>query len=236
MKNEKLEWCLGFASWKLKELEKADPCPERDEDIQMWGDMKGLLEECEDWRESAEGASLERCGEETHCTCVGILRKKLAEYEKDKKETAGGKCYYCSGPINNIAGNPGEWGVKLPHRDEPGKMKVHHVKCVVEQLDDRSKAIALLREVDKWYHHNDDETYDLMAMGKAYKKIRSFLNTLNPGYVGDADKHVKELRSEWLYDTCPHCKHATTAMKMGIRAAYYVCGGCGFRLDKREGE
>lgn len=45
-----------------------------------------------------------------------------------------GDCYYCHKPINNLSGNPNEWGIPLCHKDEPGKVKDHHIGCVSERL------------------------------------------------------------------------------------------------------
>ena len=45
-----------------------------------------------------------------------------------------GVCYYCGEMTNSLAGNPGEWPVMLCHKDEPGKVKHHHTKCVMYRL------------------------------------------------------------------------------------------------------
>jgi hypothetical protein len=43
-------------------------------------------------------------------------------------------CYYCKRPCNCLAGNPGEWSIGLPHADDPGVVKWHHVSCILERL------------------------------------------------------------------------------------------------------
>ena len=52
------------------------------------------------------------------------------------KENAGHnqECYYCHKATNLYAGNPSEWPIYLSHRDEPGKIKWHHMGCVTERL------------------------------------------------------------------------------------------------------
>ena len=45
-------------------------------------------------------------------------------------------CYYCSKPINSLAGDPGEWPIVMSHPDEPGVPKFHHMSCVQDHLDD----------------------------------------------------------------------------------------------------
>lgn len=39
--------------------------------------LEAAKEELDDWRESAKRAAGEQCGDEKHCTCVGVLRKDL---------------------------------------------------------------------------------------------------------------------------------------------------------------
>jgi len=48
----------------------------------QWVDAEAELE---DWRESAERAAGEMCGDEKHCTCVPVLRAKLADGEKENR-------------------------------------------------------------------------------------------------------------------------------------------------------
>ena len=54
-----------------------------------------------------------------------------------------GNCYYCGKPVNNLAGNPSEWGIPLCHKDEPGKVKAHHIGCVSERLQ-------IIDNLDEW--------------------------------------------------------------------------------------
>ncbi len=43
-------------------------------------------------------------------------------------------CYYCGEPCSSVAGNPGKWPIPLSHRDDPGRVKWHHIGCVSERL------------------------------------------------------------------------------------------------------
>jgi hypothetical protein len=52
-----------------------------------------------------------------------------------------GMCYYCREKTNNLSGNPSMWCVMLPHKDEPGVVKPHHIGCVVERLENGWKKI-----------------------------------------------------------------------------------------------
>lgn len=47
----------------------------------------------------------------------------------------GEACYYCGKPCDALTGNASLWPVALPHKDDPGVMKWHHVKCVSERLE-----------------------------------------------------------------------------------------------------
>ena len=38
-------------------------------------------EELKDWQDSAKSAARESCGDEVHCTCVGVLRKRIKDLE-----------------------------------------------------------------------------------------------------------------------------------------------------------
>ena len=43
-------------------------------------------------------------------------------------------CYYCKEACDSLAANPGRWPIPLCHRDDPGKVKWHHIGCVSERL------------------------------------------------------------------------------------------------------
>lgn len=45
-----------------------------------------------------------------------------------------GPCYYCGELTNSLIGNPSEWPLGFPHIDDPGVVKPHHVKCVLQRL------------------------------------------------------------------------------------------------------
>ncbi len=44
-------------------------------------------------------------------------------------------CYYCGKPCNNFHGSPSKWAIPLCHRDDPGRVKFHHIGCVSALLD-----------------------------------------------------------------------------------------------------
>jgi hypothetical protein len=45
-----------------------------------------------------------------------------------------GPCYYCGRETSSIAGNPSKWPIWLPHEDEPGVSKPHHMSCILERV------------------------------------------------------------------------------------------------------
>lgn len=47
-----------------------------------------------------------------------------------------GDCYYCGKKTNSIAANPSEWCVFLCHKGDSGKVKHHHIGCVIERLNE----------------------------------------------------------------------------------------------------
>jgi hypothetical protein len=49
--------------------------------------------------------------------------------------TKDGICYYCGELTDNLSGNSSKWGIPLFHKDEPGKVKAHHIGCVMERLE-----------------------------------------------------------------------------------------------------
>lgn len=59
-----------------------------------------------------------------------VLKDKLLGHlDKD------GDCYYCGKKTNSLAMSPSEWPVFLCHADDPGKIKPHHVGCVIQRLE-----------------------------------------------------------------------------------------------------
>jgi hypothetical protein len=62
-------------------------------------------------------------------------------------------CHYCGLLTNNLAGNPGLWAIPMCHRDEPGKMKWHHIQCVsrrlIENVTDEELQNELVRRNSK---------------------------------------------------------------------------------------
>ena len=65
------------------------------------------------------------------------IKQVIATIKALKRERVDveGNCYYCNKLVNNLAGNPSEWGIPLCHSDEPGKVKPHHIGCVSDRLE-----------------------------------------------------------------------------------------------------
>lgn len=59
---------------------------------------------------------------------------RIAGVNQELLETKKYTCYYCGKETNDLSGNPGDWSIPLTHRDEPGKVKYHHISCVSERL------------------------------------------------------------------------------------------------------
>jgi hypothetical protein len=56
-------------------------------------------------------------------------------------------CYYCGELCNNFAGDPGQWSVRFPEKDDPGKMKSHHMGCLLKKLDVCKKYKQTLEDI-----------------------------------------------------------------------------------------
>lgn len=65
--------------------------------------------------------------------------EKLKEWRNEPKP--GEECWYCGSAIQDYAANPSLWPLYFPHKEEPGKVKAHHVRCVMKELN----ALADLR-------------------------------------------------------------------------------------------
>jgi len=80
----------------------------------------------------------------------------------DKKEyhplTPGkdGPCYYCGKMTRILCADPSEWPVLLPHKEEPGRQRIHHMGCVMERLEDNGALFDEIKELKK-------DKRDLMA-------------------------------------------------------------------------
>lgn len=74
------------------------------------------------------------------------LRRELVAKDEMLKGAWGHElpCYYCGNPCSCIAANPSNWPIPLCHSDEPGKVKVHHIGCVMERLVERDELRAQL--------------------------------------------------------------------------------------------
>jgi hypothetical protein len=44
-------------------------------------------------------------------------------------------CYYCGELCDNLSGDPGKWSVGYPEKEEPGKVKYHHMECLLKRLN-----------------------------------------------------------------------------------------------------
>jgi hypothetical protein len=72
-------------------------------------------------------------------TLVTQVRDLTEQHVEARLRGHGEPCYYCTKPINDLAANPGLWGIFLCHEDEPGVIKWHHVECVSNRLADLQK-------------------------------------------------------------------------------------------------
>lgn len=68
--------------------------------------------------------------------------------------TKDGDCYYCGEKTNSLTGNPNKWCVFLCYEDEPGKVKHHHIGCVMQRLNDFEK-LKELHKMQAELSHND---------------------------------------------------------------------------------
>ncbi len=68
-------------------------------------------------------------------TLIDFATKSFQAKEELDTEKVDGDCYYCQKRTNSLSCNPSEWNIPLPHKEEPGKCKPHHVGCVIERLD-----------------------------------------------------------------------------------------------------
>lgn len=92
-------------------------------------------------------------------------------------------CYYCGEPCNSLAGNPGVWPIHLTHKDDPGKVKWHHIGCVQKnlvenQVDDiKEKMIS-----DRW-----KEVKPTIAAQKIRSRLAHELDSMDelPDHVWD---------------------------------------------------
>lgn len=76
---------------------------------------------------------------------IGLLLNEIDRLiEASRFIDHDGPCYYCGEPTDSLAGNPGLWPLRFPHEDEPGKMKWHHAKCVMQKLREGAEAARLI--------------------------------------------------------------------------------------------
>ncbi len=70
----------------------------------------------------------------------------------------GVPCYYCHKPCDGLAGNPSKWPIPLTHKDDPGKVKWHHIGCVMSRLFENvwmngESLDAIYNDAMKWREH-----------------------------------------------------------------------------------
>lgn len=70
----------------------------------------------------------------------------------------GEPCYYCGEPCNSLAGDPGLWPIPLAHKDDPGCVKRHHIRCVSERLIEN---LAPSSEDGAWARWHNTSVEDL---------------------------------------------------------------------------
>jgi hypothetical protein len=101
--------------------------------------------------------------------------------KKRKRKKKNKSCYYCGKETDPLAGDPGEWPVMLPHADDPGKAKPHHIKCVLDRLEAFDRLTRnnelLLRIVNGALRSCIDAHGDITKewIGSASKRIESMI-------------------------------------------------------------
>lgn len=120
-------------------------------------------------------------------------------------------CYYCGEPCNTLAGNPGEWPIPLCHRDDPGRVKWHHSRCVHERLIENATPSTVEERGPVAFIWHD-------YLGAGTKSLRwtephpmwDSVSKVTPLY--DAPSATKENKDEarllWLETLFKHCPHA----------------------------
>ena len=78
-------------------------------------------------------------------------RTKKTEKSSDPRQdlcTLGNDqpCFMCGEKINNLAGDPGRWGIPFLTAEEPGKVKPTHVGCVLKKITDIEKEVKFLQD------------------------------------------------------------------------------------------
>lgn len=73
-------------------------------------------------------------------------------------EGNGEPCYYCDEPCDGWAGNPSKWPIPLTHKNDPGKVKWHHIGCVSVRLMENvflegETLEAIFQDAMKWREH-----------------------------------------------------------------------------------
>jgi hypothetical protein len=104
-------------------------------------------------------------------------------------------CYYCKKPINIFASNPREGcPVPLMHRDEPGKMKWHHMACVTDRLIENQFGVL-------------NPPFTEPVESKEY--TAELVRLLNQRYTDTGDtlarKAASIIEDALLRETCPDC-------------------------------
>lgn len=67
--------------------------------------------------------------------CLTELQQRRRPTPKPTQPEGHGKpCHYCGEPCDALIGNPNRWPIPLCHRDDPGRVKWHHIGCVTDRL------------------------------------------------------------------------------------------------------
>lgn len=88
-----------------------------------------------------------------------------------------GNCYYCGEPTEPLSGNPNMWPVNLPHEDEPGKVKPHHVGCVLTRLTIFDRLIG-------------DDKVLINIINGALKGCIDAHDDITPKWIGSASERI----------------------------------------------
>ena len=86
--------------------------------------------------------------------------------------TKEGNCYYCGKPVNNLACNPSEWGIPLCHKDEPGKVKTHHIGCVSKRLAENEELKNVAKSASQI---SETQMYEIAKLQNENEKLKDCL-------------------------------------------------------------
>lgn len=162
------------------------------------------------------------------CTCA-----------RPQVEPINDPCYWCGEPTNGLAGDPGEWPIFLCHAENPGVVKAHHERCVMDRLErqpvaeEGSVVAALTANVienrDYWTLGSSSEA---LARWDECKRVLGVIDQLTVEHAATA--HARRVEAfdaawhEWAKSLTHEPRPAEDkAWKLGWTAAYVAQEGAG---------